>query len=306
MDKVIEELSKIGIIPVIALEDSADAEPLARALISGGLSCAEVTFRTKAAEETIRIITEKFPEMLVGAGTVLNTEQAERAVNAGAKFIVSPGLNPKVVAWCTERDIPVLPGCATPSDIECAMELGLSVVKFFPAEANGGLSAIKAMAAPYHQIKFMPTGGIHAGNLNDYLDFKKVIACGGSFMVNGAMLKEKDWKGITVLTKAAVSSMLGYTLKHIEINSEQESTDSFLVYAQLGIEFIKYHGNGTHGIVTVGTNYMERAVYHLEKQGIRFDESTKEYQKDGSLKSICIADEIGGFVVCLVQNKQED
>lgn len=306
MDKVIEELSKIGIVPVIALEDAADAEPLAKALISGGIFCAEVTFRTEVAEEAIRIMTEKFPEMIVGAGTVLDIAQAERAVNAGAKFIVSPGLNPKVVTWCRERNIPILPGCATPSDIECAMELGLDVVKFFPAEANGGLSAISAMAAPYSQIKFMPTGGIHVGNLNDYLDFKKVIACGGSFMVNGAMLKEKDWKGITALTKAAVSSMLGYTLKHIEINSEWEGTGSFLVFAQLGIDFIKYHGKGTHGVVTVGANYIERAVYHLGKQGIHFEESSKEYHKDGSLKSICFSDEIGGFAVQLVQNKQED
>lgn len=306
MDKVIEEFSKIGIVPVIALEDAQDAEPLAKALISGGISCAEVTFRTEAAEESIRIMSEKFPEMIVGAGTVLDTTQAQRAVEAGAKFIVSPGLNPKVVAWCTEHNIPVLPGCATPSDIECAMELGLSAVKFFPAEANGGLLAIKAMAAPYPTIKFMPTGGISAGNLNEYLDFKKVIACGGSFMVNGAMIKEKDWKGITLLTKATVSSMLGYTLKHIEINSELESTDSFLVFAQLGIDFIKYHGKGTHGVVTVGANYLERAVYHLEKQGIRFEESSKEYQKDGTLKSICFANEIGGFAVHLVLNKQED
>ena len=305
-DRVIEELSKIGIVPVIALEDAADAEPLAKALISGGLPCAEVTFRTEAAEDAIRIITEKFPEMHVGAGTVLDAIQAKRAVDAGAKFIVSPGLNPKVVSWCAERNIPVLPGCATPSDIESAIRLGLSAVKFFPAEASGGLLAIQAMAAPYPKLRFMPTGGITAKNLKSYLDFKKVIACGGSFMVNPTMLKEKDWKGITALTKAAVSSMLGYTLKHIEINSGQKCTGSFFVLAELGIEFLKKHGRGTHGSITVGVNYMERAVYHLGRHGIRFEESGKEYHADGSLKSVCFADEIGGFDVHLVQNKQED
>ena len=162
MDQVLEEFSKIGIIPVIALEDAADAEPLAKALIDGGLPCAEVTFRTDAAEESIRIMAETYPQMLVGAGTVLTIEQVDRAVNAGAKFIVSPGINPKVVSYCVEKNIPVMPGCANPSDIEQAMELGLDVVKFFPAEANGGLPAIKAMSAPYHKMSFMPTGGINA------------------------------------------------------------------------------------------------------------------------------------------------
>ena len=154
MDKVLEEFSHIGIVPVIAIEKAEDAEPLAGALINGGLPCAEVTFRTDAAEESIYRITGRFPEMLAGAGTVLTTEQAKRAVGAGAKFIVSPGFNPKVVEWCLSHDIPVIPGCACPSDMEQALSMGLSAVKFFPAEANGGLAAIKAMAAPYHTLKF--------------------------------------------------------------------------------------------------------------------------------------------------------
>ena len=140
MNKVLEEISKIGIVPVIALDQVEDAAPLAKALCDGGLPCAEVTFRTAAAEESIRIMAEQFPEMLVGAGTVLTTEQVDRAVNAGAKFIVSPGLNPKVVKYCVEKGIPVTPGCSNPSDVEVAIELGLDVVKFFPAEAAGGLS----------------------------------------------------------------------------------------------------------------------------------------------------------------------
>ena len=180
MNKVLEEFSKIGIIPVIALDNVEDAAPLAKALCDGGLPCAEVTFRTAAAEESIRIMAEQFPEMLVGAGTVLTTEQVDRAVNAGAKFIVSPGLNPKVVKYCVEKGIPVTPGCSNPSDVEVAIELGLEVVKFFPAEAAGGLNMIKSMAAPYTKMKFMPTGGINAKNLTNYLDFKKIIACGGS------------------------------------------------------------------------------------------------------------------------------
>ena len=192
MNKVLEDFSRIGIIPVIALDNADDAAPLAKALCDGGLPCAEVTFRTAAAEESIRIMSEQFPEMLVGAGTVLTTEQVDHAMNAGAKFIVSPGFNPKVVKYCIEKGIPVTPGCSNPSDVEAAIELGLDVVKFFPAEAAGGLSMIKSMAAPYTKMKFMPTGGINAKNLTDYLDFKKILACGGSWLVNTDMIAAKD------------------------------------------------------------------------------------------------------------------
>ncbi len=196
MNKVLEEISKIGIVPVIALDDVKDAELLAKALIEGGIPCAEVTFRTKAAEESIKIMSSKFPELLVGAGTVLTIEQADKAVAAGAKFIVSPGFNPKVVKHCIEKDIPVTPGCSSPSDVEQAIELGLEVVKFFPAEAAGGLNMIKSMAAPYVNMKFMPTGGINEKNVTSYLDFDKVIACGGSWMVNKDMVKAGDFESI--------------------------------------------------------------------------------------------------------------
>lgn len=209
MNKVLEEISKIGIVPVIALDDAKDAEPLAKALVEGGLPCAEVTFRTAAAEESIKIMSSKFPELLVGAGTVLTTEQVDRAVNAGAKFIVSPGLNPKVVKYCVDKGIPVTPGCANPSDVEQAIELGLDVVKFFPAEAAGGLNMIKSMAAPYVNMKFMPTGGINAKNVTSYLDFNKIIACGGSWMVSKDMLKTGDFEGIKKLTKEAVEVKIG-------------------------------------------------------------------------------------------------
>ncbi|MBQ4564464.1 MAG: bifunctional 4-hydroxy-2-oxoglutarate aldolase/2-dehydro-3-deoxy-phosphogluconate aldolase, partial [Lachnospiraceae bacterium] len=159
---VLKEIEKIGIIPVVVLDRVEDAIPLGKALIEGGLPCAEVTFRTEAAEECIRVMSETFPDLLVGAGTVLTTDQVDRAVAAGAKFIVSPGLNPRIVKYCVEKGIVIVPGCANPSDIEQALENGLEVVKFFPAEAIGGLKMIKAMAAPYVGVKFMPTGGINA------------------------------------------------------------------------------------------------------------------------------------------------
>ncbi len=203
MNDVLKRIEKTGIIPVVVLDDAKDAEPLARALCDGGLPCAEVTFRTPAAEESIRIISEKFPEMLVGAGTVLSTDQVDRAVDAGAKFIVSPGLNPRIVKYCVDKDIPVTPGCANPSDVEQAIENGLDVVKFFPAEQAGGLAYIKAIAAPYVGMKFMPTGGINANNVRDYLSCDKILACGGSWMVKGDLIKAGNFERIRELVREA-------------------------------------------------------------------------------------------------------
>ena len=200
---VLKEIEKIGIIPVVVLDRVEDALPLAKALIEGGLPCAEVTFRTPAAEEAIRVMSENFPELLVGAGTVLTTDQVDRAVAAGAKFIVSPGLNPRIVKYCVEKGIVIVPGCANPSDIEQALENGLEVVKFFPAEAIGGLKLIKAMAAPYVGVKFMPTGGINAVNVREYLAYDRIVACGGSWMVSGKLIKEGKFDEITELVKEA-------------------------------------------------------------------------------------------------------
>lgn len=203
MNEVLKQIEKIGIVPVVVLNDTKDAEPLAKALCDGGLPCAEVTFRTDAAEECIRIMSEKFPDMLIGAGTVLTTEQVDRAVAAGAKFIVSPGTNPGIVKYCVERNIPITPGTANPSDVEQALENGLDVVKFFPAEPLGGLKLIKAMAAPYVGVKFMPTGGINANNVREYLAYDRILACGGSWMVSSDLVKAGDFAKITELTREA-------------------------------------------------------------------------------------------------------
>ena len=204
MNEVLEKIQEIGIVPVVVLDDAKDAAPLAKALCEGGLPCAEVTFRTAAAEESIRIMSEQFPEMLVGAGTVLTTEQVDRAVAAGAKFIVSPGMNPRIVKYCVEKGILITPGCANPSDIEQALENGLDVVKFFPAEPAGGLKMIKAMAAPYVGVKFMPTGGINQNNVRDYLAYDRILACGGSWRVKGDMVAAGEFDKIKELAAEAV------------------------------------------------------------------------------------------------------
>lgn len=205
MNKVLESLKEIGIVPVVVLDDAKDAAPLAEALIEGGLPCAEVTFRTAAAEESIRIMAEKYPEMLVGAGTVLTIEQVNRAVKAGAKFIVSPGLNPQVVQYCQNIGVPITPGIQTPTEIEQALGLGLDVVKFFPAEPAGGLKMIKAIAAPYTTLTFMPTGGINAQNVKEYLAYNRILACGGSWMVKNDLVKAGDFDKIKEMTREAAA-----------------------------------------------------------------------------------------------------
>lgn len=203
MKNIEEQLKACGVVPVVVLEEEADALPLAKALIEGGLPCAEVTFRTEAAAGAIRQITETYPEMLVGAGTVLTIEQVDRAIASGAKFIVSPGFDPEIVDYCLEKQIPVFPGCMTPSEVAWAVKRGLEVVKFFPAEQAGGLAMIKAMAAPYPQLHFMPTGGIGPKNLTEYLSFEKILCCGGSWMVKGDLVKEKRYDEIRKLAKEA-------------------------------------------------------------------------------------------------------
>ena len=204
MNEVLNKLHELGIVPVVVIDDAKDAIPLAKALIEGGLPCAEVTFRTAAAADAIKAIADNFPDMLVGAGTVLTTEQVDRAVAAGAKFIVSPGTNPKVVKYCVEKNIPITPGTCNPSDVEQALECGVNIVKFFPAEPAGGLKYIKAIAAPYVDVKFMPTGGINANNVRDYLAYNKIWACGGSWMVKGDLIKAGDFEKIKELTAEAV------------------------------------------------------------------------------------------------------
>lgn len=318
MNEVLEKIQKIGIVPVVVLNDAKDAAPLAKALCEGGLPCAEVTFRTEAAEESIRIMTTEFPQMLVGAGTVLTTEQVDRAVGAGAKFIVSPGLNPKVVKYCIEKGVPVTPGTSNPSDVEQAIELGLDVVKFFPAEAAGGLNMIKSMAAPYTNMKFMPTGGINAKNINSYLAFPKILACGGSWMVKGDLVAAGEFDKITELTREAVMTMLGFELKHVGINCADEDeadktagafasifgfekkTGNSSVFAGTAVEAMKSPYLGAKGHIAIGTNNVERAVNYLETQGVEFNMESAKY-KDGSMTAIYLKDEIGGFAVHLVQ-----
>ncbi|WEM44995.1 bifunctional 4-hydroxy-2-oxoglutarate aldolase/2-dehydro-3-deoxy-phosphogluconate aldolase (plasmid) [Photobacterium sp. DA100] len=196
MEQTIEsKLSAMKVVPVIAIKDADQAKPLAKVLVENGLPCAEITFRTEAAAESIRLMREAYPDMLIGAGTVLTNEQVDQAVEAGADFIVSPGLNPTTVAYCQQKNVAVIPGVNNPSLVEQAMSLGLKTLKFFPAEPSGGIGMLKALSAVY-PVEFMPTGGISPANVADYLALEKVIACGGTWMVPNNLIEQGDWQAI--------------------------------------------------------------------------------------------------------------
>jgi len=318
MNKILERIGELGIVPVVKIEKAKDALPLGRALLDGDLPIAEITFRTSAAEESIKTLTRELPELLVGAGTVLTVEQAKKAVSAGAKFIVSPGFNPRVVDYCIENNIPVTPGINNPTQIEMALGRGIKVVKFFPAEASGGLSLLKSMSAPYTGIKFIPTGGINLNNLSSYLSNNKVHACGGSWMVKADLISSGNFAEITRLTKEAISTMLGFEFSHLGINEKnkdralnsanllsslfylpvKEGTSS--VFAGSGFEVIKSQYLGKHGHIAIATNHIHRAIAYLKKKDISvLPETAKE--KDGKLKAIYIAQEVSGFAIHLLQ-----
>ena len=318
MNEIFEKIGELGIIPVVKIEKAEDALPLGRALIDGDLPIAEITFRTSAAEESIKSLTRELPKLLVGAGTVLTVEQTKKAVSAGAKFIVSPGFNPKVVDYCIKNSIPITPGINNPTQIEMALERGIGVVKYFPAEASGGLPLLKSMSAPYTGIKFIPTGGINQNNLCSYLSDNKVLACGGSWMVKANLISSGNFNEITRLTKEAVSIMLGFEFAHLGINEEnkdkalnsanlishlfyfpiKEGTSS--IFAGSGFEVIKNRFLGKHGHIAIATNDIHRAIAYLKMKDISIlPETAKE--KDGKLKAIYIDQEVSGFAIHLLQ-----
>lgn len=321
--ELINKIELIGILPVIKLGDAANAVPLAQALCEGGIPCAEITFRTQAAAEAIRNITEKYPEMLVGAGTVLTHEQADQAIEAGAKFIITPGMNPNTVEYCQRKGIPVIPGCATPGEIEKAIELGLKTVKFFPAEANGGISTIKAMGGPYSQIRFIPTGGISAKNVCEYLKCDNVLACGGTWMVPAKEIENRNFDRIRELTEEAVRMMHGFRLAHVGINCDDESQArktaekfDFLfgfkaienpgsIFSGIYVENLKSPYFGTKGHIAIGVNSVERAKAYLNRKGIAFNEKSAVYCQGGKMQAIYMQDEICGFAIHLVRNPED-
>lgn len=319
MDKIFEEIRRNGLIPVMKFRDVSNAVPTCEALSRAGLNVAEITFRTDAAEESIKAVCKAMPGLLVGAGTVTKIEQAERAVAAGARFIVTPGLNSHIVEWCIERKVAILPGVNGPSGIEVAMEYGLDCLKFFPAEATGGVNFIKAVRGPYAQISFVPTGGVNEENLAEYLSTPGVVACGGSWMVPDAAIEKGDFAAVETLVRKAIRIILDFKLAHIGVNTNSESealeaanhfaylfgfdtnVGNSSVMAGTAVEFMKQPFLGKNGHIGIRTADIERAKYFLGRAGFEFMEDTAKYDSRGNLKAIYIKDEIAGFAIHLVQ-----
>ena len=314
---VLKRLAQSGVVPVVVLEDAKDAVPTAKAMLAGGIDVMEITFRTAAAADSIKAVARECPDMVVGAGTVINLEQCKLAVECGAKFIVSPGYDEETVAWCCDNGIPVTPGCVTPTEIMMALKHGLKVLKFFPANVYGGLSAIKSLAGPFGGVKFIPTGGVNAQNLAEFISSPYIHAVGGSWICPKADIAAGNFDKITALCKEARKSLLGFEVAHIGINTPDADAamdvckafnDAFDFnvkqgnssnFASTGVEVMKTMFKGANGHIAIRTNKMIPAIAEMERRGYELDmDSVKD--KD-NIKAVYFKNEIGGFAVHLLQ-----
>ena len=313
---VLKRLAQSGVVPVVVLEDAKDAVPTAKAMLAGGIDVMEITFRTAAAD-SIKAVAQECPDMVVGAGTVINLEQCKLAVECGAKFIVSPGYDEETVAWCCDNGIPVTPGCVTPTEIMMALKHGLKVLKFFPANVYGGLSAIKSLAGPFGGVKFIPTGGVNAQNLAEFISSPYIHAVGGSWICPKADIAAGNFDKITALCKEARKTLLGFEVAHIGINTPDADAamdvckafnDAFDFnvkqgnssnFASTGVEVMKTMFKGANGHIAIRTNKMIPAIAEMERRGYELDmDSVKD---KNNIKAVYFKNEIGGFAVHLLQ-----
>lgn len=315
---VLERIKKCGIVPVVVLDNPENACPTANALLAGGMDVMEITYRTSAAAEAIKAVSQNCPDVLVGAGTVITLEQCKQAVSLGAKFIVSPGFDPEVVQWCIDNGIAVTPGCVTPSEIMAAMKLGLNVIKFFPAGVYGGLSAMKALAGPFVDIKFIPTGGANAQNIGEYAAAPFIHAVGGSWVCPKKEIEAGNFEQITALCKEAKQAALGFEVAHIGINcpdgnasmalcKDLEAAFDFAVkpgnssnFSTSAIEVMKSDYLGANGHIAIRTNNIAMAVAELEKKGYKVLDDTAKFKADRMI-AIYLEKEFGGFAIHLLQ-----
>lgn len=314
---VLKRLSASGVVPVVVLERAEDAVPTAKAMFDGGIDVMEITFRTAAAADSIKAVSERCPDMLVGAGTVITLDQCRLAVECGAKFIVCPGYDEEVVSWCCDNGVAVTPGCVTPTEIMMALKHGLKVLKFFPANIYGGLSALKALAGPFGGVKFIPTGGVNAQNLAEFAASPYVHAVGGSWVCPKADIAAGNFDKITDLCREARRSVLGFEVAHVGVNcpdaesamdvckSLQAAFDFGIKegnssnFASTGFEVMKTMFKGANGHVAVRTNKMDAAIAEMEKRGFALDwDSVKD---KNNIKALYFKDEIGGFAIHLLQ-----
>ena len=314
---VLKRLAQSGVVPVVVLEDAKDAVPTAKAMLAGGIDVMEISFRTAAAADSIKAVAQECPDMVVGAGTVINLEQCKLAVECGAKFIVSPGYDEETVAWCCDNGIPVTPGCVTPTEIMMALKHGLKVLKFSPANVYGGLSAIKSLAGPFGGVKFIPTGGVNAQNLAEFISSPYIHAVGGSWICPKADIAAGNFDKITALCKEARKTLLGFEVAHIGINTPDADAamdvckafnDAFDFnvkqgnssnFASTGVEVMKTMFKGANGHIAIRTNKMIPAIAEMERRGYELDmDSVKD---KNNIKAVYFKNEIGGFAVHLLQ-----
>lgn len=315
---VLSRLASAGVVPVVVLENAADAVPTAKAMVAGGIDVMEITFRTAAAADSIRAVAAECPEMLVGAGTVLNLDQCKLAVECGAKFIVSPGYDEETVAWCVENGVAVTPGCVTPTEIMAALKHGLKVVKFFPANVYGGLNAIKALSGPFVGLKFIPTGGVNQQNIGEFVSNPSIHAVGGSWVCPKADIAAGNFDKITELCAEARRGVMGFELAHVGVNCENDDesmavcnelekafdfevkTGNSSNFASTGVEVMKSMYLGKNGHLAIRTNKMETAIAELEKRGFEVDMDTAKF-KGNRMIAVYLKNEIGGFAIHLLQ-----
>ncbi|QIK69280.1 bifunctional 4-hydroxy-2-oxoglutarate aldolase/2-dehydro-3-deoxy-phosphogluconate aldolase [Erysipelothrix sp. HDW6C] len=319
MSRILERIQNIGIVPVVKIENTDDILPMAKALKDGGIDCMEITFRSEYATTAIRDIVAHYPDMVIGAGTVTSVAYAQQAKDAGAMFIVTPGFNEEVVAWCVENNIPIIPGVQTASEIEAAMAFNLTTLKFFPAESSGGARKLKDFSGPYSGISFMPSGGINAANMHEYLQLPNVAAIGGSFMLPADEIAAGNWDHITQLTKEAIKHLLSYRLIHVGINhdnaNDAEANAKLICelfgftyygkpkshFAGEGFEFMNTMGRGKHGHIGIYTPYPERALYQLNKLGVHaIDDTITRNKKTNRINFAYLDREINGFAIHLI------
>lgn len=303
---ILKRIELTGLVPVVKIQNSLWAEKLADALQAGGLSCAEVTFRTGQAADALRAMRRYAPGMLLGAGTVTDLWQVDQALQAGADFIVSAGLNPEVVRYCQKKKACIIPGCVTPSEIETALSLGLSVVKFFPAQASGGVAMMKALSGPYGNLRFLPTGGIGQEQLGEYLDFNRTLACGGSWMVKETLLETERWDEITRLSREAVETMLDFHIKKILIPAgddrqmEKKARELPAALVQMGRGLWEWsQSKDSVCQVVLGTRQVERAVYYLKQAGVECVEGSIRRRADGRIWQALLRQQVGECTICL-------
>lgn len=317
---ILERIGLTGLVPVVVIDNAEDAAPAAEALLTGGIDIMEITMRTAAGLEAVKRVREAYPEMLVGAGTVLSVTKAKEAMEAGAQFIVAPGLNPEVVEWCQSSDLAVIPGCVTPTEIEKALSYGLTILKFFPADVYGGVKGCKALYGPYKSegVRFIPTGGVDLGNLKDYANQPFIHAVGGGFLCKTDDIAAHNFIGITQTVQKSVEVLLGFEFNHIGVNTGSAEKSGEMVgqfekafgfppkygnssnFAGPSLEVTKSPGPGTNGHIAVKTNSIPRAVYYLKRRGIETDMESAKY-KGEKMVAVFLKGEYAGFAVHLLE-----